>query len=392
MGNPTRQLRAAIYDPYLDSLGGGERYCLTIAEILLREHYQVDLLWSGDPGLISQAQDFFSLDLTGLRCLPNVFSDRPQNLGPDQTPSSLFKTISHPSKVHHLVKRFQCLRQYDALFFLSDGSLPFLFAQKNLLHVQVPLHLQLTFTQKILNQIKLLLVKQVIFNSQFTASHSPYIPPSKSSVLYPPVDIDKFSPPETKENIILSVGRFDDILNIKRQDILIDAFKLLCQQYHPVGWKLVLAGGSIQDPKFNHYLAELQHQSRGFPIEFLVRPKFDLLQQVYAKAKIYWHAAGYQIEENLHPQLTEHFGITLVEAMAAGLVPLATNKGGQPEIIDHRVNGFLWDNQTVLVQTTAKLMNSPSLLASLSTQAIKKSQLFSKNTFKVNLLKILHSI
>ena len=27
--------RAAIYDPYLDTLGGGERYCLTVAEILL---------------------------------------------------------------------------------------------------------------------------------------------------------------------------------------------------------------------------------------------------------------------------------------------------------------------------------------------------------------------
>ena len=29
--------QAAIYDPYLDTLGGGERYCLTIAEILLKK-------------------------------------------------------------------------------------------------------------------------------------------------------------------------------------------------------------------------------------------------------------------------------------------------------------------------------------------------------------------
>jgi len=40
-------MRAAIYDPYLDTLGGGERYCLTVAEILLKNGWQVDLFWSG---------------------------------------------------------------------------------------------------------------------------------------------------------------------------------------------------------------------------------------------------------------------------------------------------------------------------------------------------------
>ena len=48
--------RVAIYDPYLDTLGGGERYCLTVAEILLKKGYLVDLFWSGDKDLIEIAE------------------------------------------------------------------------------------------------------------------------------------------------------------------------------------------------------------------------------------------------------------------------------------------------------------------------------------------------
>ena len=55
--------RVAIYDPYLDTLGGGERYCLTVAEILLKNNYQVDLFWSGDKTLIEKAEKRFSLNL-----------------------------------------------------------------------------------------------------------------------------------------------------------------------------------------------------------------------------------------------------------------------------------------------------------------------------------------
>ena len=39
----------------------------------------------------------------------------------------------------------------------------------------------------------------------------------------------------------------------------------------------------------------------------------------------------------------EHFGISVVEAMAAGAVPLAVGKGGVGEIITPGENGILWD-------------------------------------------------
>jgi hypothetical protein len=40
-------MRAAIYNPYLDTLGGGERYTLAVATTLFKNGYQVDIEWKG---------------------------------------------------------------------------------------------------------------------------------------------------------------------------------------------------------------------------------------------------------------------------------------------------------------------------------------------------------
>lgn len=66
-------LKVGIYDPYLDTLGGGERYMLTIAEILLKHNYQVDIFWSKDKDLIDKAQDRFALNLENLNLVPDIF-------------------------------------------------------------------------------------------------------------------------------------------------------------------------------------------------------------------------------------------------------------------------------------------------------------------------------
>jgi hypothetical protein len=65
--------RAGIYDPYLDTLGGGDRYCLTVAEILSKNGYNVDVFWNGDPDLIKKASIRFSLDLDKISIAPDIF-------------------------------------------------------------------------------------------------------------------------------------------------------------------------------------------------------------------------------------------------------------------------------------------------------------------------------
>ena len=71
--------------------------------------------------------------------------------------------------------------------------------------------------------------------------------------------------------------------------------------------------------------------------------EYGKLRQLYSQATLYWHATGYGENEAHHPERFEHFGITPVEAMAAGCVPIVLGKGGLPEIVEHDKSGFLWN-------------------------------------------------
>jgi glycosyltransferase involved in cell wall biosynthesis len=388
--------RAAIYDPYLDTLGGGERYCLTVAEILIKNGYQVDLFWSGDKTLVEKAEKRFSIDLKGLKIVPDIFGIKPQKLEFLEENEDLFKFINRSINPHRIHFKFKKLftkiknnHKYDLIFYLSDGSLPFLFGKKNYLHIQVPFSSSTNHLRQFLNKAKLQLFSNIICNSEFTAKFQKNIFKNKVLVLYPPVDVDKFESTDKKENIILSVGRFDNILNAKKQDTLIDAFQSLVESEKVHGWKLVLAGGSLLDPKKNSYLKYLQEKAKDLPIEFVVNPPFNILQDIYSKSKIYWHAAGFEVDENKHPENTEHFGITIVEAMAAGLIPIVVAKGGIPEIVDNGVNGFLWQSLDQLVSKTKKLIDNPETLRLMSQQSLINCQQFSKENFEKKLLSII---
>ncbi len=388
--------KAAIYDPYLDTLGGGERYCLTIAEILLKNNYQVDLFWSGDSSLIPKAEERFSLDLKGLNIIPDIFSITPEKLELSDDEARLPDinfSFDIPqkikSKINKTFKKFYQSSQYDLIFYLGDGSVPFLFGKKNYLHIQVPFVSKQNLSTKFNHLLKSKFLTNIICNSQFTAKFQSQPLKNKTLILYPPVDVEKFSPDKHKENIILSVGRFDNILNAKKQDVLIDAFRQLKLQHRSLNWKLILAGGSLTNPQNNAYLKLLQKKSIGLPVEFAVNPPFEVLKKIYSKSKIYWHAAGFDVDENTYPENTEHFGIVIVEAMASGLVPVTVARGGIPEIVDNGVNGFLWKNINELIDKTEKLIEDEDLINRMCQQSLINCRQFSKDNFEKKFLGII---
>jgi len=383
-------LKAAIYDPYLDTLGGGERYCLTLAEALLTRGFQVDIFWSGSPKILDLAQSRFGLTLSGINIVPDIFSAVPPDLDSLEEQGCLVRLkntclVPRPhltKKIFHFFDKYRLTHNYDLFFYLGDGSLPYIFSKNNFIHIQVPLIQHPTLLGKLNLRAKQFLVKKIICNSAFTKKIvSSYLNREKILVIYPPVDVDNLNAGE-KRSTILSVGRFDNILNVKKQDLLIESFIALQKSYpKSSNWELILAGGSQQLPQDNHYLQLLKHQAKNHPIKFFVNPDFTTLKQLYSTASIYWHAAGYQIDENTNPQQTEHFGITVVEAQASGAVPIVVAKGGLPEIVVDGQNGFLWQTPTELVQKTIQLIDQPKLCQQLSKTCQKSAQKYSKNNF-----------
>ena len=64
-------MRIGIYDPYLDDIGGGEKYMMTIAQILSKEN-KVDVFWNNDRDfeVISKR---FGIDFTKIKRVDNIF-------------------------------------------------------------------------------------------------------------------------------------------------------------------------------------------------------------------------------------------------------------------------------------------------------------------------------
>jgi len=355
MGKTTK--KALIYNPYLDTLGGGERYCLTLAECLLSKGWEVDFWWRGED-VLSKAKKRFGLTLKGLRVI-----------SPDLRP---------------LFKRLRLTQSYDLIFWLSDGSLPFLLSSNNIVHFQVPF--KNTGTNKLLNQTKIKLIDQIVCNSEFTKKSIDKEFGVKSVVLYPPIDVAKFKPGK-KEKIILAVGRFEETMQAKKQDVLIKAFKKMVDGGLK-DWKLLLVGGSLSEPDKNLFLKKLKKQAKGYPITFLVNSSFHELKGYYAKARIFWHAAGFGVDEEKEPWRVEHFGMTTVEAMAAGCVPVVIDKGGPCEIV-RRDEGYRWGSIKELIEKTDLLIKNSGKMKSFSKHSTQSSKKYSKLKFCKQLVRLI---
>lgn len=353
---------ALIYSPYLDTIGGGEVYVGRIASALEANNFQVTFAWN-NPDIINRFSTYLSIHLNS-------------KINP-----SLYQLFSKPG---NLQKKFQLTRHFDLCFFVSDGSIPWLFSRTNLLHFQVPFS---SLDTSIITRIKLLKINKLIFNSKFTQSViSTQFPQQPSQVLYPPINLQG-SASSTKHNIILSVARFSTSLHNKRQDYLISTFKQLVDQ-DLKHWQLHLVGSSSPN---NPLVSRLQTSAKNYPISFYINQNATQLQHHYDSAKIFWHATGIDIDEQVEPEHVEHFGISTVEALASGCIPIVANKGGLKEIIQHGKSGFLFSSQSELATFTTDLINhytsvAPALIKSGQIQA----QNFSLARFNAQFTKLIH--
>lgn len=365
-------MKIAIYSPYLpDHFGGGERYLFDVAQILSSKH-QVFIAIGG----------LAKLNKTQIKKIRSNY-EKFLDVNLDKIN---FITTPIGTNTNFLKKLFWT-KKFDRIYYQTDGSLFFSLAGKNILHIQIP------FTQKktsLIERLKLANWQIKNTNSFFTKSivekawqtkinyvHQPKI--SLSSVFNSTVSTANSNILEKKEKIILSVGRFFTHLHSKRQDMMVDSFIKFCQNYPGIakGWQLVLIG-SIEN---QNYAKQVAKQAKGFPIKILNQVSREKLENYYKKAAIYWHAAGFEIDEKQNPEKVEHFGITTGEAMLAGCLPIVINKGGQKEILGLDLADLLWETQEELIEKTVFFINNKSKRISLAKKAKVKAQKFNKEKF-----------
>jgi glycosyltransferase involved in cell wall biosynthesis len=227
------------------------------------------------------------------------------------------------------------------------------------------------------NRIKLVGAK-VACNSFYTKEFIDREFGVSSEVIYPPVEIDKFNP-GGKQKLVLSVGRFSTSSQHKRPEVLIKNFKRLVKSGLK-GWRLVVVG-IVEDEESRIAVMALRTLAKGFPIAIRTNLSHDRLVRLYEQTAIYWHAAGFGVDLNKNPERAEHFGISTVEAMAAGAVPVVFAAGGPKEVVRPERDGLWWQTLPELTRQTLRLIEDETLRQNLSEEGRQRAKLFSKERF-----------
>ena len=330
-------MKIGIYAPDLNAFGGGEKYICKIAEILGHEN---DV-------------EFIVFETPNLKKLENQLNVNLKGIGIRKFELPYLIKILH---LHKLAKNFMIkniTKEYDIFINQDINTVIPASSSKNFYVCQIPpTNIKRTFFERLIGNIffdtQLGTYDKIIVYSDFVKRWVEKYFDNPIEILSPPVDMEKFHP-GSKENVILSVGRFFTGAHSKKQLDIIRIFKELYDENISLKrWEYHLAGGVGDIQGNQEYLKHCMEEAEGYPVHFHVNAPLDNLITLYSISKIFWHGTGLNEDENNNPEIMEHFGLTTGEAMSAGCVPVVINKGGQPEIVQDKIDGFVWNNQEEL--------------------------------------------
>ncbi|MEL0553760.1 glycosyltransferase family 4 protein [Raoultella lignicola] len=165
-------------------------------------------------------------------------------------------------------------------------------------------------------------VDHFIANSQFIARRIKKVYGRHADVIYPPVDVDRFTLKENKDDFYFTASR---LVPYKRIDLIVEAFSSMPDK------KLVVIGDGSEMSKIK--------SKAGKNIEILGYQSNAVMLECMQNAKAFVFAAE------------EDFGITPVEAQACGTPVIAFGKGGSLETVRplgvENHTGIFFDKQDI---------------------------------------------
>jgi glycosyltransferase involved in cell wall biosynthesis len=186
-----------------------------------------------------------------------------------------------------------------------------------------------------------------------------------STVVYPPVPTSLYNVESAcKRNLVLSVGRVDPE---KRFDLIGSIGTKIPEA------KFVLVGGA--GPTGRRIVEGIRERFRRAGLAdnfaYLGRVAEPEKRELLLKAKVLLHPAPY-----------ESFSITIVEAMAAGAIPIAHNSGGTPEVVKE-------DNLfTTSEEAVERIKNALSIGSDAAKENRDIASRFSEERFEKELLAV----
>jgi glycosyltransferase involved in cell wall biosynthesis len=206
--------------------------------------------------------------------------------------------------------------------------------------------------------IKMMLNSTVLTNSEFSRKAIFKTFGVDSTILPPPVDVDIFHnaclASNVRDDFILVISRFHPSKKIENA---IRLAKLLRQ--NEVGICMNIVGNMSADGigYFNYLNYLVRHYGLEDFVRFEIDVRFDRLLDLMRRSKVY-----------VHPLPGEPFGISTVEAMSAGIIPVVPDIGGHTEFVPARYQFHTYGEGVQAVAAALAAPASERIKLSHSTQ------------------------
>lgn len=376
-------MKTNIIHPSLNIYGGAEFVCISIIEILNNIQYEVHL---------------YTLDKVDWSKIHINFGkhDKPirEHYLYNQLPYVKIKLLNWGlwslSYIYLLYKTYNnniTLNNYGHVLPISSHftyihSLPLFYLKRSTTNPQYDIPLWNIFS-KIYSYFCNIIInfkKNTVYviNSKYTKKflHNKI---NNKLIIHPPVNISNENHLNyVKENIILVISRIN---NNKMLYIIPHIAKNIKLNY-----KFLILGS--EDKHSDIIIEHIKKQSINFGvydnINFFINPSRSQISRACIRAKIY-----------LSTQPTEAFGISIVEAMARGCVPVVPKDGGPwLDILDRTQNyyGCAYSNIEEASDFLSLILDNDDLRNKLATRAVNRAKCFNQSIFKKRIKKLYKSL
>jgi glycosyltransferase involved in cell wall biosynthesis len=382
-------MKIALAHHSLNIPGGAERLCLTVIEALQQKGHTVSLVtvektdWrivEKNFGRISLpayevylTENRFSRDLASIRVSSTYFlayilqllvmKIRGKYNLTINTFGDVVDSIADITYVHFPLRAAVRFSQIPA------------FSEKSSWYLVAPFYEVAT---KMLDKIN---PGELLTNSKFMQGVIKEILCRRSLVVYPPVDTETFasrySKDQKSEPTVVVVASYTPKRHLEQVPLIAE---------HATNAKFVVMG------KADEYSPIILQRLRGTihrlhvedRVELLTNVPFAEFANVLSKAKVYLHVMPY-----------DHFGISVVEAMASGCVPVVHRSGGPwLDILDGQQGkyGFSYTSPKEAAESIDALVTDEDLRSKLVSKALIRAKEFDKAVFKRKIVEVVEKI
>jgi glycosyltransferase involved in cell wall biosynthesis len=334
-----------VASPYAYTLGGGEKYLSFLMKYFLRKNYKIIFFTISDINTTSNTLRHYHNDNE----LSNIFVSDYKYVNSAKINTIHFKyfvfmynkgIIDCDIQISASTKIFHC--QFPCDYELSRNEI------ESYKHVSF---YENNNVRNILNAYQHIIVNSEYTKDSLIEHYKTYDYFTENiNILYPPCIQSRSNEIYNKtENTFIMVGRMFDYYyygNNKYFDVAISIFNELCNY----DYKLII----IASVKSFAYYERLMNMIKD-------KNKIIILPDISDEEKNkYLQTSKYYIQltgiNDKYAFNKEHFGISMVEAINNGCIPISCNAGYPKYLIENNVNGYLVDTQSSLKELVVDIL------------------------------------